>query len=96
MRSNQQPGPDWNSGNSGIGSQFLGGSRSNGKQPWFGPKRFGWGYGPRTWQGFLVTALSVVAVVIAATVAKGSPWFYAVLIAVVAVHLVIIAIQRPR
>ena len=46
MRSNQQSGPDWSSDNSdgsGIGSPFLGGPD---KRPWFGPKRFGWGYGP--------------------------------------------------
>jgi hypothetical protein len=66
------------------------------QRPWFGPKRFGWGYRPQTWQGWLVTALSVVAVVVAATVAKGSPWLYAVVIAAVAVHLAIIAVQRRR
>ena len=26
---------------------------SRNKQPWFGPKRFGYGYGPRTWPGWL-------------------------------------------
>lgn len=26
-------------------------------KPWFGRKRFGWGVGPRTWQGCLVTAV---------------------------------------
>jgi hypothetical protein len=69
---------------------------STGRRPWYGPKRFGYGYGPRTWQGFLVTALSVLAVIITGAIAKGTPCFYGVIIAVVAVHLVIIAIQRPR
>jgi hypothetical protein len=73
-----------------------GDSSFNGRRPWFGPKRVGFGYGPQTWQGFLVTALSVVAVVVAGTLAKGTPWFYAVIIIAVAVHLVIIAGQRPR
>jgi hypothetical protein len=95
MRSNQQSGPDGNSGGADIGGQFLGGA-GTGKNPWFGRKRFGWGYGPRTWQGYLVTALSLIAVIVTATVAKGSPWFYAVLIAVAAVHLAIIGIQRRR
>lgn len=26
-------------------------------RPWFGPKRFGIGYGPASWQGWLATAL---------------------------------------
>jgi hypothetical protein len=95
MFSDQQSG-DTGSGDSGFGDQFLGGPGSTGKRPWFGPKRIGFGYGPRTWQGFLVTGLSVVAIVIAGTLAKGTPWFYGVIIAAVAVHLVIIAVQRPR
>jgi hypothetical protein len=24
------------------------------KEPWFGRKRFGYGWGPRTWQGYVV------------------------------------------
>jgi hypothetical protein len=93
MLSDQQPG-DTGSGDSGFGGQFLGGTGSTGRRPWFGPKRVGFGYGPQTWQGFLVTGLSVVAVVVAGAVAKGTPWFYGVVIAAVAVHLVIIAVQR--
>jgi hypothetical protein len=95
MFSDQQSG-DTGSGDSGFGGQFPGGPGFTGKRPWYGPKRFGYGYGPRTWQGFLVTGLSVLAVIIAGALAKGTPWFYGVIIAVVAVHLVIIAVQRPR
>ena len=29
------------------------------RKPWFGPKRFGWGVGPRSWQGWLVTAVLI-------------------------------------
>jgi len=95
MRSDQRFG-DSGSGNSGFSGPLLGGPGVNGGRPWFGPKRIGWGYRPQTWQGWLVTALSVAAVVVAGTVAKGTPWFYAVVIAAVAVHLVIIAVQRRR
>jgi hypothetical protein len=28
---------------------------------WFGPKAVGWGVGPRGWQGWLVTAISISA-----------------------------------
>jgi hypothetical protein len=37
------------------------------KQPWFGPKRFGYGYGPRTWPGWLLVAVSVAATILVAT-----------------------------
>jgi len=93
MRTDQQYG-DTGSGNSGFGGPLLSDRGFNGKRPWFGPKRIGWGYRPQTWQGWLVSALSLAAVIVAGAVAKGTLWFYAVVIAVVAVHLVIIAVQR--
>jgi len=78
---------DNNQLDSGLGDQ--------GKQPWFGRKRIGFGYGPRTWQGYLVTAVMAALLIIVATVTKGrSPWFVAAIIAFVGVHLIIIAVQR--
>jgi hypothetical protein len=80
MRDDNQFGPD------------LTGQR---KQPWFGPKRIGFGYGPRTWQGYLVTAIMAVVLITVGTLTGAhSPWFIATIIAFVAVHLAIIAIQR--
>jgi hypothetical protein len=80
MRDENQFGPD------------LTGQR---KQPWFGPKRIGFGYGPRTWQGYLVTAIMAVVLITVGTLTGAhSPWFIATIIAFVAVHLAIIAIQR--
>lgn len=31
------------------------------KKPWFGPKKFGYGWSPRSWEGWLVTAAAVAA-----------------------------------
>lgn len=36
------------------------------KRPWFGPKRIGFGIRPQTWQGWLITVLVVVAIVVLA------------------------------
>ncbi len=33
------------------------------KTYWFGRKRFGWGIGPRSWQGWLVSAVYVGALI---------------------------------
>lgn len=30
-------------------------------KPWFARKKFGWGWGPASWQGWLVTGLYVIA-----------------------------------
>lgn len=31
-------------------------------KPWFGSKKFGWGWGPASWQGWLVLAGYMVAI----------------------------------
>jgi hypothetical protein len=38
-----------------------------GHEPWFGPKKVGVGWGPRTWQGWLIVGL-LTAVVIGITI----------------------------
>ena len=38
-------------------------------RPWFGPKRYGWGLTPISWQGWALTGAYVVAVFVLATVA---------------------------
>lgn len=65
------------------------------KQPWFGPKPFGYGYGPRTWQGVLVTAVLVLFAILVGTATKGHmPGMLIGIIPAIAVPLLIIAIQR--
>lgn len=63
-------------------------------RPWFGPKRLGVGYRPQTWQGWAVLAVLVAALVIAGTIAPGTPWFWAVLVLVVLIPLAIISLQN--
>lgn len=59
-----------------------------GKRPWFGPKRFGYGYRPQTWQGLLVTGLCVAFIAIMAAITGGhSPWMILAIIPVVLVAL---------
>jgi hypothetical protein len=42
-----------------------------GKRPWFGPKTVGFGYGPRTWQGYLLVAVGVIPIIIVASITGG-------------------------
>jgi len=44
---------------------------SDAGRPWFGPKRFGYGYRPQTWPGWLVTGVLVLAVVLVSTLPRG-------------------------
>jgi len=34
------------------------------KEPWFGKKRIGWGPAPSTWQGWIVTLIMLLIVII--------------------------------
>jgi hypothetical protein len=68
-----------------------------GKRAWFGPKLYGGiGYGPRNWQGYLVTALLALFVVITAAVTKGHhpSLILLALVPAVAIPLIIMLIQR--
>ena len=70
------------------------GDRATRKEPWFGQKRFGYGFGPRTWQGYLVTAILAAFAVIVGTLIKGRmPEMLLVIIPVIAVPLIIRSIQ---
>ena len=70
------------------------GDRATPRQPWFGAKRFGYGFGPRTWQGYLVTAILAVFAVTVGTLVKGRmPDMLFVIIPVIAVPLIIRSIQ---
>jgi hypothetical protein len=37
-------------------------SVGRGRRPWFGRKRFGVGWSPRTWPGYLITTVFIVAI----------------------------------
>lgn len=41
-------------------------------EPWFGRKRIGWGWGPRTWQGWAVSGTFVAAVAALAMLAENA------------------------
>ena len=35
-----------------------------GKKAWFGPRRFGWGWTPMSWEGWVVTAVVLAALLL--------------------------------
>jgi hypothetical protein len=65
------------------------------KQPWFGPKALGYGYGPKTWPGWLVIAVLVAFVILVATLTKGHwPGMLIGIVPLITVPFLIMAIQR--
>ncbi len=77
--------------------QFDTGDYPRQKQPWFGPRQLGMGYSPRTWQGWLVTAVLVLFVVLVTTLTRGhghTPWMLLAIIPAIAVPFIIMAVQR--
>lgn len=65
------------------------------RRPWFGPKRFGYGLAPRTWQGYLITAAGVLAIVLISALARGRSRDFLVAIPVILI-LLAKALSRPR
>jgi hypothetical protein len=66
-----------------------------GRRPWFGPKRFGYGLAPRTWQGYLITAAGVLAIVLISALTRGHSRIFLIAIPV-GLILLAKALSRPR
>src|SRR5690606_33029779 len=62
------------------------------KFDWFGPKLYGWGISPRTWQGWLVVALYILSVALIVKSASFSHSAKSVLIIAATLCLVVLAI----
>lgn len=62
------------------------------KLDWFGPKLYGWGISPRTWQGWLVVALYVLSVALIVRSASFSHSAKTALIIAATLCLVVLAI----
>jgi hypothetical protein len=66
------------------------------KHPWFGPKRFGWGWRPVSWEGWLATFLCVTIVIaVNVTLGRTPTAAYASLAAVAALLVVCIFTGTP-
>jgi hypothetical protein len=45
-----------------------------GRKAWFGPRRFGWGLGPVSAEGWAVVAVGIAAIIVVAVLARHAPW----------------------
>jgi uncharacterized membrane protein AbrB (regulator of aidB expression) len=61
-------------------------------RPWFGPRRYGWGLKPVSWQGWFLTCAYVVAVfVLAITLSTPQPWLFWTLLVIATVVYFLVA-----
>ena len=64
---------------------------------WFGPRRYGWGLTPISWQGWVLTAAYVVAVfVLAITLSTPQPWLFWTLLVLATVAYFVVAFLTRR
>ncbi|HXW43241.1 MAG TPA: hypothetical protein VEL03_00530 [Streptosporangiaceae bacterium] len=78
-----------------TGNDPFGGFGGQHKRPWFGRKPHGYGYGPRTWQGWLVMGLLIILAAAIAGSSGGRGGVLALAVApVIVVPLIIAWIQR--
>jgi len=66
-------------------------------QPWFGPRRYGWGLTPISWQGWVVTAAYVAAVfALAITLSTPQPWIFWTLLVLATLAYFLVAFLKRR
>jgi len=65
-------------------------------RPWFAPRKYGLGFTPASWQGWVVTGAYVAAVlVLATTLATPQPWiFWTLLVLATVVFLLVAFLKR--
>lgn len=66
------------------------------KDPWFGPKRSGWGWRPLTWQGWLVSLVLALLLVGARRLFGGSATGIVALAALVAAFALVAVLTGGR
>jgi hypothetical protein len=65
---------------------------------WFGPKRYGWGFTPISWQGWVLTGVYVgVVFALATLVAASQPWiFWTLLVAATVAYFLVAFLTRQQ
>ena len=64
-------------------------------RPWFAPKKYGLGFTPVSWQGWVLTGAYVAAVfVLATTLAETQPWIFWTLLVLATVVFFLVAFLK--
>ena len=66
------------------------------KRGWFGPKTFGWGASPASWEGWTATGLLVLAMTVTANLLRETNWVWLPMLAEFAVYLVVVRLTYDK
>lgn len=66
------------------------------KRGWFGPRQFGWGASPVTWEGWAVTGVFLLSLVVITGLFRDKSWMWAPLLADIVVLLVVINLTYDK
>lgn len=58
------------------------------RKPWFGPRRFGWGWTPVAWEGWVASLVFVAALVAAGSLLSSTTRTVVIVVLIVALLLV--------
>ena len=60
------------------------------KRAWFGPKRWGWGASPASWEGWAATGVFILAMGVTGYLFDNDIWRWAAMLVEIALFLVVI------
>ncbi|WGM30290.1 hypothetical protein [Brevundimonas sp. NIBR11] len=66
------------------------------KRGWFGPKRFGWGASPASWQGWAATGVFILAMLLTGNLLRDVAWVWALMLAEVAIFLAVVILTFDK
>lgn len=66
------------------------------KRGWFGPKRFGWGASPASWQGWAATGVFILAMLLTGNLLRDEAWVWALMLAEVATFIAVVILTFDK
>lgn len=62
------------------------------KEPWFGKRRIGWGWTPITWQGWIITLILILIILVDAKYLAQTPVLLIIVLVIATIGFIIIAL----
>ena len=66
------------------------------KRGWFGPKRWGWGASPASWEGWAATGVFILAMGVTGYLLDDDTWRWTAMLVEIALFLVLIVLTYDK
>ena len=63
---------------------------------WFGPKRFGWGASPASWEGWAATGVFILAMLLTGNLLRDVALVWALMLAEIAIFFVVVILTYDK